>query len=196
MKLRGTPLVIGAVSVVLLVGAAGIASAATDPSPMTACLKGGTLTDVAVGDHPAKPCRTGTTQVTWNQKQPTDQALLDQVSTLQSDVSTLQTQVAQLSALLEGVTATDTSWQVKKGGAVMRIDAFGTSKIDGPLDVIVKAGTSVTVQGGVEATVKGATTRLGGGSCSPAAGLGSQVAVDPTTGSGQVVTGHPSALVC
>lgn len=166
MRITRVPLVIGAVAIVVLVGgAAGVAAAVNDPAPMTGCLRFGNLTNVAVGEQPARPCPNGASRVTWNQKQSTDQALVTQVAALQSDVAALQTQVAQMSLLLKGVTASDTSWQVQKGTSVMRIDSAGTSKLEGQADVLVKGattatvqGTSTTVQGTSDATLKAGTT--------------------------------------
>lgn len=57
------------VALVLAVGALGIgmASGQTSGDTYTACLKGGTLTKVAIGTAPANPCQGGATKVSWNE---------------------------------------------------------------------------------------------------------------------------------
>ena len=52
--------------VVLLLGVAGIALADDPTTTLTGCLKNGKLTNVAVGDQPAKPCKAKEVQVGWN----------------------------------------------------------------------------------------------------------------------------------
>ena len=56
-------------ALVLAVGALGIgiASGQTSGNTYTACLKGGTLSKVAIGTAPANPCQGGATQVSWNE---------------------------------------------------------------------------------------------------------------------------------
>jgi hypothetical protein len=57
-------------ALILAVGALGIgiASGQTSGNTYTACLKGGTLTKVAIGTEPASPCVGGATPVSWNEQ--------------------------------------------------------------------------------------------------------------------------------
>lgn len=73
-KTRPRSLIVTISAIVLAIGAIGIgvASAQTTGDSLTGCLKGGTLTKVAIGTDPVSPCPQSATKVTWNQ---TGQAL-------------------------------------------------------------------------------------------------------------------------
>ena len=56
-------------ALVVVIGAFGIgvASGQTTGHSYTACLKGGTLTKVAIGSEPLSPCPQSATEISWNQ---------------------------------------------------------------------------------------------------------------------------------
>jgi hypothetical protein len=56
-------------ALVLAVGAIGIgvASAQATGDTYTGCLKGGTLTKVAIGSEPLRPCSLTATEISWNE---------------------------------------------------------------------------------------------------------------------------------
>lgn len=62
-------LIVTVCALVLAIGAIGygVASAQTSGNTYTACLKGGTLSKVAIGTAPANPCQGGATKVSWNE---------------------------------------------------------------------------------------------------------------------------------
>jgi hypothetical protein len=57
------------IALVLAVGTLGIgiASGQTSGNTYTACLKGGTLTKVAIGSDPLSPCSKNATEINWNE---------------------------------------------------------------------------------------------------------------------------------
>ena len=60
-------LFVGCATVLALAAALELIASAQTSSQYTGCLRSGTLTFVAVGASPLKPCAVGAIQVTWNQ---------------------------------------------------------------------------------------------------------------------------------
>jgi hypothetical protein len=68
-KTRSRSLIVTVSALVLAIGAIGIgvASAQATGDTFTGCLKGGTLTKVAIGSEPLSPCSQSSTKVSWNE---------------------------------------------------------------------------------------------------------------------------------
>ena len=68
-KTRPRSLIVTVFALVLAIGAIGIgvASAETTGDTFTGCLKGGTLTKVAIGSEPVSQCSSSSTEVSWNE---------------------------------------------------------------------------------------------------------------------------------
>jgi hypothetical protein len=71
-KTRPRSLIVTVSAFVLAIGAIGIgvASAQATGDTFTGCLKGGTLTKVAIGSEPLSPCSSSATEVSWNETGP------------------------------------------------------------------------------------------------------------------------------
>ena len=69
-KTRPRSLIVTVFALVLAIGAIGIgvASAQVTGDTFTGCLKGGTLTKVAIGSEPVSPCSQSSTEVSWNEE--------------------------------------------------------------------------------------------------------------------------------
>ena len=68
-KTRPRSLIVTVFALVLEIGVIGIsvASAQATGDTFTGCLKGGTLTKVAIGSEPVSPCSPSATEVSWNE---------------------------------------------------------------------------------------------------------------------------------
>ena len=68
-RMRTRPSIGMVVALVLAVGALGIgvANAQATGDTYTGCLKGGTLTKVAISSEPLSPCPQSATEISWNQ---------------------------------------------------------------------------------------------------------------------------------
>jgi hypothetical protein len=69
-KTRPRSLIVTVTALVLAIGAIGIgaASAQATGDTYTGCLKGGTLTKVAIGSQPVSPCSQSATEISWNEE--------------------------------------------------------------------------------------------------------------------------------
>jgi hypothetical protein len=68
-KTRPRSLIVPISALVIAIGAIGIgvASAQATGDTYTGCLKGGTLTKVAIGRDPLSPCSATATKISWNE---------------------------------------------------------------------------------------------------------------------------------
>lgn len=68
-KTRPRSLIVTVSALVLAIGAigVGVAGAQATGDSYTGCLKGGTLTKVAIGSEPLSPCPSAATEITWNE---------------------------------------------------------------------------------------------------------------------------------
>jgi hypothetical protein len=68
-KTRSRSLIVTVSALVLAIGAIGIgvASAQATGDTFTGCLKGGTLTKVAIGSEPLSTCPSSATEISWNE---------------------------------------------------------------------------------------------------------------------------------
>ena len=68
-KTRPRSLIVTVFALVFALGAIGIgvASAQATGDTFTGCLKGGTLTKVAIGSEPVSQCSSSATEVSWNE---------------------------------------------------------------------------------------------------------------------------------